>query len=130
MRGVMITLICGLPRAGKTTYSKQFDDVIHLDTCGAYSGVEHRVKHISGDIVVDGVKKKKERRIRLLKAYPGDGSRCIWMDTPQEVRSSRHGWDKVCDFPFDEPSFDEGWDEIIRIRGDNDVERSRRQTED
>ena len=35
----MLTLICGLPRAGKTTYSKQFENdgrykVIHLDTCG------------------------------------------------------------------------------------------------
>jgi tRNA uridine 5-carbamoylmethylation protein Kti12 len=125
----MITLICGLPRAGKTTYSQQFDNVIHLDTCGAYNRVKRKVKHIDDDIVVDGVYNERKQRVSLIEAYAGNGARCIWMDTPQVVRSSRHGWDKYCDFQFDEPSFDEGWDEIVIIRGDNDVERYSRQTE-
>ena len=37
-----ITLICGLPNAGKTTYSRQFENVIHLD--------DFRKNHLIGDL--------------------------------------------------------------------------------
>lgn len=115
----MLTLICGLPRAGKTTYSAQFPNVIHLDTSGAYRGVEHKIKSISGDIVVEGVYHKREQRERIIKAYGGDGFKCIWLNTPQEIRRTRRGWDKRCDFTFDPPTYSEGWDEIIVIGEDD-----------
>lgn len=115
----MITLICGYPRAGKTTYSQTYNNVIHLDDFGIdpYSGVENYVKHARGDIVIDGVYQRKNTRMKLLHYYTGDGKRtCIWIDTPKEIRQIRTKR-KVCDFPFDPPSYDEGWDEIIVIRG-------------
>ena len=119
----MITLICGLPRAGKTTYSNRFDDVIHLDNSGGYGGVNRRLQHKEGDIVVEGVYNTKSQRESLLRAYKGKGTRCIYLDTPQEVRKTRQGWDKFCDYPFEEPSLDEGWDEILVLREDNNAER-------
>ena len=125
----MLTLICGLPRAGKTTYAEQFDGVIHLDKCGAYRGVIHNVQPHHGDVVVDGVYDKRFYRECLIKAYQGNGTRCIWLDTPQEVRRTRKGWNKGCDYPFEPPTLDEGWDEIIIIRGEHE-QRINRQTED
>lgn len=117
----MLTLICGLPRAGKTTYSIRYENVIHLDTSGAYHGVIHKVKRLTGDIVVEGVYRSKCEREALIKAYKGKGYVCIWLDTPLEVRMTRFGWDKWCDAkPFEPPTYDEGWDEIIVIKGDND----------
>lgn len=114
----MLTLICGLPRAGKTTYSEQFDDVIHLDTSGAYQGVLKKLKRSKGDVIIDGVYRLKQDRTRLIQAYETDLYKCIWLNTPDEIRRSRHGWDKYCDKPFEPPTLSEGWDEIIIIRGD------------
>lgn len=112
----MLTLICGLPRAGKTTYSERFDDVIHLDTSGAYQGVNRRLKHRTGDVVVEGVYQLQRERKRLIEAYKTDTYKCIWLNTPDEVRRSRPGWDKYCDKPFEPPTYSEGWDEIIVIK--------------
>lgn len=112
----MLTLICGLPRAGKTTYSKKYDNVIHLDYCGAYRGVIRRIRQIEGDVVVEGVYRLARERKGLLQAYQGEGCKCIWLDTPDEVRRSREGWDKYCDKPFEPPTLDEGWDDITIIR--------------
>ena len=123
----MLTLICGLPRAGKTTYSERFDDVIHLDTFGVYQGVIHRVRSKNGDVVVEGVYHTRYNRECLVRAYGGVGCRCIWLDTPQEVRRTRKGWCERCDYPFEPPTLEEGWDEIIIIRGD-DEQRINRKT--
>lgn len=117
----MLTLICGLPRAGKTTYATRFDDVIHLDRSGGYGGVNRRLQHRGNDVVVEGVYHTKSQRESLLRAYKGKKTRCIYLDTPQEVRKTRHGWDKSCDFMFEEPSLDEGWDEIIILKEAQDV---------
>jgi hypothetical protein len=117
----MLTLICGLPRAGKTTYSQQFKDVIHLDTSGAYKGVLHKVKYLSGDIIVEGVYRLKYERNKLINTYNTDKYKCIWLNTPDKIRRSRDGWDKWCDKPFEPPTLEEGWDEIIIISGENDI---------
>lgn len=115
----MLILICGLPRAGKTTFSQRFKDVIHLDNSGAYHGVLRRLQHESGDVIIEGVYDKRGYREQLIRTYKGEHFRCIWLNTPDEIRRSRHGWDKYCDKPFDTPTFDEGWDEIIIIRSDS-----------
>lgn len=131
----MIKLICGRSRAGKTTYSQQFDDVVHLDDYGSncYERVAEVVAQKQCDVVVDGVYNTSERRTTLLCAYHGGGEKtCIWLDTPHEVIESRFFWRwKPIDMPqlFEPPTLDEGWDEIVIIRGDDDVKCSRRQTE-
>lgn len=128
----MITLICGRCRAGKTTFSKRFPDVIHLDAVSRsgrerYTKVLELVSQRTDDVVVDGVYDKKEYRAELLKAYAGTGARCIWIDTPLEIiaeRSAPHfyrhhtksGTHFVMPKHFDEPTYDEGWDEIIVIK--------------
>ena len=121
----MLTLICGLPRVGKTTYAIQFPDVIHLDTSGGYQGVLRRLQHKDGDLIVEGVYHLQGQRERLIKAYNGESFKCIWLDTPHEIRKARKGWDKFCDLPFEPPTFSEGWDEIIIIRGEHDVQSYR-----
>ena len=114
----MLTLICGLPRAGKTTYSKQFEDVIHLDTSGCYPGVLRRMANIEGDVIVEGVYNRTRQREALIKAYNGEGFKCIYLNTPFEVRKKRRGWQKCCEIPFEEPTLEEGWDEIIIMSGE------------
>lgn len=113
----MLTCICGYPRAGKTTYSKQFDNVIHLDDLGSTQNVLRRVRLTKGDVVVEGVYYNPKQRKELLNSYKGKGSRCIFIDTLKEVREERLGHEIKHDYPFLIPTFDEGWDEIIIIHG-------------
>ena len=84
----MLTLICGMPRAGKTTYAKRFNNVIHLDGLG-YHNVKTKVSPRTDDITVEGVYEHPRQRARLIEAYKGKGARCIWLDTPLEVRKTR-----------------------------------------
>lgn len=115
----MITLICGHSRAGKTTYSKKYDGlcpVIHLDEIGTHTKVNKIVHTITDNIVVEGIYYIAEERKKLLESYSGEGSRCIFIDTPIEVRRERTNHN-IMDFPFPCPAYDEGWDEIIIIKG-------------
>ena len=114
----MLTLICGLSRSGKTTLSKSYDGVVlHSDCCG-YDGVVSRVRRYA-DVVVEGIYSSKWQRIRLLHAYKGDKTKCIWLDTPIQIRQSRNGYSKHSELPFEPPTYAEGWDEIIVIRENN-----------
>lgn len=128
----MVRLICGRSRAGKTTYSKRYDNVIHLDAFGfrdkAYKGIHEHIATLDGDIVVDGIYDTPERRRALLDAYKGGGKRiCIWLDTPLDVIESRFIYKpRTLPHPFDPPTIEEGWDEITIIRGEN-VESSNRE---
>lgn len=115
----MITLICGHSRAGKTTYSMRYDNVIHLDEIGSTLGVLRRVRTTS-DVVVDGIYYSPRQRKELLDTYQGQGSQCICLDTPTEVREERMGHKIKHDYPFRIPTLDEGWDEIIIIRGEHE----------
>lgn len=116
----MIKLICGRSRAGKTTYSKQFADVIHLDYCGGiltcYDKVNEKVSCQDGDVIVEGIYDTAEKRTALLNAYKGEGKKiCIWLDTPIDVIEARYWKWKPRTFPtpFEPPTSAEGWDEII-----------------
>ena len=122
---ILIKLICGRSRAGKTTYSKQFDNVIHLDFCSTYpSKYESALKKVEkqqGDVIIEGIYNTAERRTALLESYKGDGKRvCIWLDTPLDIIESRFFNSKAYKLPhpFEPPTYSEGWDEIIIIRGD------------
>ena len=126
----MITLICGHPRAGKTTYSRRFScPVIHLDDNYSTANVLKKIKGITDDVVVEGIYYRPQQRRELLSAYKGGGSLCICLDTPKETREERLGYKLKHDYPFLIPTYDEGWDEIIIIRG-NDEQRINRQRKD
>ena len=117
----MLTLICGYPRAGKTTYSERFDcPVVHLDECHTHARVLDKIRRVDGDIVVDGIYYRPQHRRELIGAYGGKDTRCIFLDTPREVREKRMGHEIRHEYPFPVPMLDEGWDEIIVIGGEGD----------
>lgn len=114
----MIRLICGRSRAGKTTYSQRFDNVVHLDDmskrCGErYPKVLEIVSGVTDDITVEGIYELASQRMELLKAYQGEGAVCIWLDTPVDVIKARAM--TVLPRTFEPPTKAEGWDEVIRI---------------
>ena len=116
----MVTLIIGLPNSGKTTYSRKYENVIHLDEEGRR--IFEAVEKSKGDIVIEGIFILRSMREKLLKSYKGDGKKvCIWLDiSPEECerRENRNRgaymiWN--CFNAFEPPTLEEGWDEIIRI---------------
>lgn len=116
----MFTLICGRCRAGKTTYSQRYDNVIHLDDVSKsgrerYPKVREIVANHAGDIVVEGVYDKKEYREELLNARKHQWTRCIWLNTPTDVLLQRMGNGRIVPRHFEPPTYSEGWDEIIVI---------------
>lgn len=127
----MITLICGKTRAGKTTLSAQYDGicpVIHIDEVHSSDRVNAMVSRIDGDVVVEGIYEFPSSRRTLLKAYKGKGSRCIFLNTPLEIRQKRTDSKFLRSYmahelPFNVPSYDEGWDEIITIDGEDNVKQ-------
>lgn len=123
----MLILICGMPRAGKTTYSQRYENVIHLDGNG-YNKVKDMISNTFGDVVVEGIYHDSRSRTKLIKAYQGHGTRCIWLDTPLEIRKARPKWTPSYGMIFEPPTLDEGWDEIVVIKGDDDVQSYSRQT--
>ena len=134
-----MTLICGIPNAGKTTYAKRFENVINFDRVkGTNKQMRERVLEMvkeNPSAVVEGVYHKAEDRRNLIKAA-GSG-KVIWLDTPTDecVRREKAYRKRptllveACARHFEPPTLDEGWDEIIIIRG-NDEQRINRQTED
>lgn len=111
----MLTLICGRPRSGKTTYSQRYDcTVLHADYLQTW-GVVRKIKELpeDADVVVDGVYRHEEERLILLSAYKGSRKTCIWLDTPEEIRATRHGYHRFQNQPFDEPTLAEGWDTVM-----------------
>lgn len=131
----MIILICGVGRAGKTTYSQSFENVLHSDGMGRKPQRFRNVINAltDGDVIVEGIYETATLRAELLQAYKGKGSRCIWLDISEQLvkeRLKKDGIPMSCNhFFFEPPTLDEGWDEIIIIRG-NDEQRINRQTED
>ena len=131
----MLMLICGRSKAGKTTYSKRYNDVIHLDDAmkkgfNVYDITHDAVSRRTGDVVVEGIYATVKRRKALINAYKGSGIKiCIWLDTPKSIIAARGLFKTVCPEEFEPPSRSEGWDEIIIIRGEYE-QRISRQTED
>lgn len=118
----MLTLICGLPNAGKTTYSANFQNVIHADdVIGGKGKIKDFVKDMVDDICIEGIFISAYERGKLVEWYDGDGCTCIWIDTPYEVCCQREDRNRStvlienCKTLWQDPSYDEGWDEIIRI---------------
>ena len=121
----MLILVCGVGRAGKTTFSQRFKGVIHSDGMGH---IPHRFANVinaltDGDVVVEGIYESAELRTELCQAYKGNGKRCIWLDSPKDTVIGRaratHIPISESHFRFDFPTYSEGWDEIITIRSDS-----------
>ena len=118
----MLTLICGIPNAGKTTFSERWSkSVVHLDeTEGGCRAIREMVSRADGDITVEGVYLHHQQRRELARAYDG-AKLCIWLDTPLDVCIEREDRGRGtlitrnCAKLFEPPTLDEGWDEIVRI---------------
>lgn len=130
----MLTMICGIPNAGKTTFSKRFDGALHLDDVGSIRRITEMIKQIDGEVVAEGYFGRREERQRVRKAHNGY-SICIYLDITidESIKREDRGRNKqilqnALRF-FEPPTLDEGWDEIIILRGDNE-QRIHRQTED
>ena len=85
----MITLICGLPNAGKTTYSKNYTNVIHYDEVPHVTFNEHLentfqlIQNTSGDICIDGGFISINERKKLLSLTNNHDTKiCVWIKTP------------------------------------------------
>lgn len=119
-------LICGVSGAGKTTYSKRFKDVIHLDDYIGYTpdvlgtNCYQKVKEISknNDYVVEGIYHTVSLRKELLEIKKDKYKKCIFIDVSKETLKKRH----MFAYPqFEPPTLDEGWDEILIIRDNEEV---------
>lgn len=119
----MITLVCGLPNAGKTTYAG--DRALHLDDF-RFGYVEcNEAAQAFDEVCVEGTYNTRRRRTQFLDAVKQKGGKrvCVWVDTPLAVclereREGRKRGDHTvinCANQFEPPTYDEGWDEIIRI---------------
>lgn len=123
----MLLLICGIPNAGKTTYSKRYDNVIHLDDMvgsNKFGQCNRIASAADGDAVVEGVYITKHRRKELLEACADKSPKiCVWLDAPLEecirrernyrkrpafVVTSNHEMSQI-------PSLDEGWDKTVIV---------------
>jgi len=120
-------LIMGYPNAGKTTFSKRYQNVLHLDDFGKskFKKCNEAVTQADHDVVVDGIYNTVRRRIQLLESCKTKHKRiCIWLDTPieeciQREHRCRLRGDAVVKKNaqmFEPPTLSEGWDEIIIIK--------------
>ena len=120
----MLTLICGLPNAGKTTYSKQYGDVLHQDDIGTTTNCVKAIEQINGDVVIEGFFGTQEARSRVRSAHKGK-AKCIFLDISTEEsirRENRNRHPQILKNAsrfFEPPSYSEGWDEIIVIGEEN-----------
>lgn len=118
-----MTLICGLPNSGKTTYSNRYEDVIHLDDIRQYSEC-NKIVSAKVDAVVEGVYNKRKHRLQLLSGCRDSYNVCIWMDTPiEECMNREMAYRKrncfiIYNNKMEPPEFSEGWDEIIIVHPD------------
>lgn len=121
-----MTLICGLPNAGKTTFSGRYSKVLHLDDFppSKFLNCNEAVRQSEDDVVVEGIYNIRCRRERLLEVAKGRKV-CIWIDTPLEECLRREGKSehvvRVGAEMFQPPTYDEGWDEIIIIRNNEEI---------
>lgn len=120
----MFTMICGLPNAGKTTFSKRFANALHQDDIGTLNRVIDAIKQTNGDVVAEGYFGRSEERERVLATQSG-WKRCIFIDvtTDESIqREDRNRHPQIlrnASMFFEPPTYSEGWDEIIIIRSDS-----------
>lgn len=122
----IMILICGIPNAGKTTFSKRFENVVHYDFVRGSNKTRMNkivdMLHDDPTICVEGVLGLASFRKRLVDASPIRNT-CIWLNTPLDTcvereRTGRQRSENMVRWAYDDfepPTSDEGWDEIIII---------------
>ena len=115
-----MTLITGLPNAGKTTFSAQFEKVYHGDDLRKQGLNLWDIIKEDG-VVLEGIYNYADLRKKMLLT----ASRpciCYWLDISLEeaIRREKRGR-KPWFFDmharrFEPPTMDEGWDDIIVIK--------------
>ena len=119
----MMTLVCGMPNSGKTAYSERFENVIHFDDyLGGRYREGYKVASETDEVCVEGLFQRRKTRMELLEACGHERNVCIFLDTPAEVCMQREMF-KGHTY-MEPPTYDEGWDEIIVLRGGGDDEGS------
>lgn len=125
----MLTLICGLPNAGKTTH---YADALHQDEIGTIDRIISTIKDMP-DVTIEGYFGTVKERSRVMSAHK-DKAKCIFIDISADEsirRENRNRHPQILRNAarfFEPPTLSEGWDEIITIRGD-EVESINRQRE-
>lgn len=116
-----IYLVCGLPNAGKTTYSRRFNNVIHGDDLMRLTREERKeIFKATAAECIEGVFNKADLRRDVLDSVRHDRRVCVWIDTPTETCIAREDRGRFYVVEqhaamFEPPTMDEGWDEIIVI---------------
>ena len=114
-----LTIICGIPNAGKTTYSERFENVYHADNFRR-DGVDLWEIINQNGVVIEGIFGNAETRRRIVKRA-GKPCTCIWLNTTleeclkRENRGRGLGLIRYHHRIFEPPTYEEGWDEIIVI---------------
>ena len=119
----MLIVICGKPRAGKTTLSKVFKCLVsHCD----YRQIKGCVEDIKNTdkVCCEGLFETPRVRKRVLDVATGY-KLCIWLNTSNNARRIREGFrPRVHEkFHFEPPTIEEGWDKIIIVK-DNDYKNA------
>lgn len=124
-----IVCVMGYPNSGKTTYSKNYSTIIHLDD---YPYIDTIIANniintitTDEDVCIEGDKLNhiSFRQIFLpilFNKFKYANKICVFLDTPKNIcvyreNRGRH-INQMLMYNIDQPSFDEGWDDIIRIQ--------------
>lgn len=122
----MLTMICGIPNAGKTTYSRRYYNALHLDEIGTTDRVIEAIKQADGDVIIEGYFGNADSRSRVRAAHNGY-AKCVFLNVSVDEsirRENRNRNERILRNAarfFEPPTYSEGWDEIIII-GDNNGE--------
>lgn len=148
----MFIAMCGIPASGKSTLSTKLASkysikIYHFDN---YPNAFHPEKYKDAlyqmwgditkelqkgnDVICDNVHTTKRKRTDILNAISGIPCKkiCVVLTTPLEecLKRNVNRKTRLPDFvlhdmhnKFEPPSLDEGWDEIIIINNDKDIEK-------
>lgn len=116
-------LICGLPNAGKTTYSTLFETVLHYDDISRLSKAERNRIYQQTDVeCIEGIYNTRQSRENILENTNQGRNICIWIDTAEDECTRRENRGRPSTIVehhakiFEPPTLEEGWDEIIIVR--------------
>lgn len=85
----MLTLVCGIPNAGKTT---GYPDALHIDEIGFVHTAREIIKKINGDVIIEGNFPTPLMREGIRTAYNGY-TKCIFIDisADESIRRENRG---------------------------------------
>ena len=120
----MLTMICGLPNAGKTSLASKYDNVLHQDEIGTIDRIISAINQMQGDVIIEGYFGRTDERQKIISSYKGK-AKCVFINITVDESISRENRNRHpqmlrnAERFFEPPTYEEGWDEIIVIGGDN-----------